>query len=146
MKATEEKIYISTLPLTSMPDGGGWLTPRPGYFTPGQKDRYALYRRMGGSQGRYRRVQKMSPSPEFDPRIVQYVASRYTGYTTAVHISLKANMQNKPSYKQKSVKFHVRKNKPNPRTLWPQNWCSLNGRLHHTDDDSRLQLKCDGTR
>ena len=30
-----EKRYSSTLSLTSALDGGGWSTPRPGRFTPG---------------------------------------------------------------------------------------------------------------
>jgi len=36
-----------------------------------------LYRRMGGPQGRSEQMQKVSPPPEFDPRTVQPVASRY---------------------------------------------------------------------
>jgi hypothetical protein len=32
----------------------------------------------GGTQGRYRRVKKISPPTGFDPRIVLSVASRYT--------------------------------------------------------------------
>ena len=32
-----EHMYVSTVSLTSVPDGGGWLTPRPGYFTLGKK-------------------------------------------------------------------------------------------------------------
>ena len=31
-----EQRYSSTLSLTSALDGGGWSTPRPGRFTPGQ--------------------------------------------------------------------------------------------------------------
>jgi hypothetical protein len=117
MKATEgEQIYISTLSLTSMTDGGGWLTPRPGHLTPGKKNRYALYRRMGETQGRYRRVQETSPSLVFDLRIVQHVASRYTSYTTAAHI-LQGSKRNKQTYKQNGTKFHVKKSKPNPRNL-----------------------------
>ena len=54
----------------------GWgSAPRPSRFT-----RYALYRRLGGPQGRSGRVRKISPPPGFDPRTVQPVASRYTGY------------------------------------------------------------------
>ena len=32
----EEKMYSSTLSITSALDGGGWSTPRPGRFTPGK--------------------------------------------------------------------------------------------------------------
>ena len=31
-----EQMYSSTLPSTSVLDGGGWSTPRPGRFTPGK--------------------------------------------------------------------------------------------------------------
>ena len=48
-------------------------------FTPG-KDPVPLYRRLGGPQGRSGRVRKISPPPEFDPRTVQPVASRYTDW------------------------------------------------------------------
>ena len=40
--------------------------------------RYLLYTRLGRPQGRSGRVLKMSPTPGFDPRAVQLVASRYT--------------------------------------------------------------------
>ena len=46
------------------------------------KTRYPLYRRLGGPQGRSRRVRKISLSPRFDPRTVQPVASRYTDWAT----------------------------------------------------------------
>ena len=45
---------------------------------PPRKTRYPLYRRLGGPQGRYGRVWKISPPRGFDPRTVQPVASRYT--------------------------------------------------------------------
>ena len=51
------------------------------YLSPG-KTRYALYRRLGGPQGRSGRVREISPPPGFDPRTIQPVASRYTNYTT----------------------------------------------------------------
>jgi hypothetical protein len=71
-------MYSSTLSLTLAVDGGGWSAPSPGRFTPGRETRYPLYRRLGGPQGRSRRLRKMSPKPGFDPRTVQPVASRYT--------------------------------------------------------------------
>ena len=46
----------------------GWLTPRPGPFTSGKESRYPLCRRLGGSQGRSRRVRKILLQLEFDPR------------------------------------------------------------------------------
>jgi hypothetical protein len=32
---------------------GGWLTPRPGRFNPGEYNQYPLHRRLGGLYGRY---------------------------------------------------------------------------------------------
>jgi hypothetical protein len=49
----------------------------PAALPPG-KPLYAVYRRLGGPQGRYGLVRKISPEPEFDPRTLQPVASRYT--------------------------------------------------------------------
>ena len=47
---------------------------------PPGKTRYPLYRRLGGPQGQSGRVRKISlpPTPGFDPRTVQSIASRYT--------------------------------------------------------------------
>ena len=42
------------------------VTPRP-LFTPG-RTRYSLHRRLGGPQGRFGQVRKISPPPGFDPR------------------------------------------------------------------------------
>jgi hypothetical protein len=44
--------YSSTLSLTSALHGGGWLTPRPGRFTPRKETRYPLCRSMGGPKSR----------------------------------------------------------------------------------------------
>ena len=49
---------------------------------PSGKTRHPLYRRLGGPQGRSGRVRKILPSPGFDPRTVQHVASRYTDWAT----------------------------------------------------------------
>ena len=43
-----------------------------------EKTRYAVYKRLGGPQGRSGRARKISPLQGFDPRTVQTVASRYT--------------------------------------------------------------------
>ena len=56
----------------------GWIvnaTPRPLYL-PGKRPG-AHCMRLGGPQGRSGRVRKVPPSPGFDPRTVQPVASRY---------------------------------------------------------------------
>ena len=65
-----EQMYSATLPSSSV------LAP-PDLCTPG-KDPIPIYRRLGGPQGRYGRVRKVSPPPGFDPRTVQPVGSRYT--------------------------------------------------------------------
>jgi hypothetical protein len=62
----------STFSLTSALDGGGWLAPRPGRFTPGM--------------GRSELMRKLSPLPGFDTRTVQTVANRYTDYAIQAHI------------------------------------------------------------
>ena len=59
----------------------GWVvstTPRPLY--PRERPGTHCYSRLGGPQGRSRRVRKISPPPIFDPRTVQPVASRYTDW------------------------------------------------------------------
>ena len=53
---------------------------------PPGKTRYPLYRRLGGPQSQPGRVRKISPPPEFDPRTVQPVASRYTDWAIPAHI------------------------------------------------------------
>jgi hypothetical protein len=45
------------------------------------------YRRLGGPQGRSGRVRKKLPTPEFDPRTVLLVASRYTDWAIPAHAS-----------------------------------------------------------
>ena len=72
----------------------GWgvsITPRT-FFTPG-KNRYPFYRRLGGPQGRSGQVQNILPSPGFDPRTVQPVASRDTDYAT------------RPTHNRRHVKY-----------------------------------------
>ena len=56
----------------------------PADLPPG-KTLYPLYRRMGGPQGRSGRVWKISPTPGFDPRTVQPVASHYTDWAIPAH-------------------------------------------------------------
>ena len=59
--------------------GVGGQHQAPAALPPGNT-RYPLYRRLGGSQGRYGQVRKISHRPGFDPRTVQPVASRYTDW------------------------------------------------------------------
>ena len=56
----------------------------PAAVPPG-KTRYPLYRRLGGTQGRYGRLRKISSPQGIDPRTVQPVVSRYTDCTIAAH-------------------------------------------------------------
>jgi hypothetical protein len=68
------------------PDGGEWSTPRPGHLTTGKETRYPLYRRLGGRQGQSGRMQKISSPPGSNPRTVQPVVSRYTGYAIPAYL------------------------------------------------------------
>ena len=45
-----EQMYSSTLPSTSVLDGGGWSAPRPGRFTPG-KDPVPIVQEAGWAPG-----------------------------------------------------------------------------------------------
>ena len=58
----------------------------PAALPPG-KTRYPLYRELGGPQGRFGQVWKISssPPPGFDSRTVQPVASRYTDWAIPAH-------------------------------------------------------------
>jgi hypothetical protein len=52
---------------------------------PPEMTRYPLYRRLGWTQDLSGLVLKISSPPEFDPRTVQLVASRYTDYAIPAH-------------------------------------------------------------
>jgi hypothetical protein len=54
---------------------------------PPGKNRYPLYREMGGPHDRYGWVRKISPRPGFNPRAAQPVASRYTDYVIPAHFT-----------------------------------------------------------
>jgi hypothetical protein len=88
-KGTEgEQRYSSTLSLTSAVNSGGWSTPRPGRFTPGERDPVPIvYRRLGAPQGQFGQVQKISSPPGFDPRNAEPVSAplyRNSGSVQAV--------------------------------------------------------------
>jgi hypothetical protein len=51
---------------------------------PPRKTRYPLYKSLSGPQGQSGRVRKISRLPEFDPRTVQPVASRYTDWAIKI--------------------------------------------------------------
>jgi hypothetical protein len=69
----------STLSLTLAIEGVVSQRHAPGALPP-EMSRYPVYRRLGGPQGRSEQVQKISPTPEFDPRTIQAVATCYTNY------------------------------------------------------------------
>ena len=54
----------------------------PAALYPPEKTRYTLYKRPGGSQDRSRQVRKISPTPGFETRTVEPVASRYADWAT----------------------------------------------------------------
>ena len=60
-------------------------------FTSTKETRYPLYTSLDGPQGRSRLVREISLPREFDPRIVQPIASRYTGWAIVAHIQEKQN-------------------------------------------------------
>jgi len=64
----------------NLSDVDGWWRPRHGCCTQTGQNRYPLYRKLGGPQGRFGRMWKISPPPGFDPRTVQPVANRYNDY------------------------------------------------------------------
>ena len=72
--------YIFTLSLTLALDGGWVVKATPGRFTPGKETRYPLCKRLDEPQGHSGRVRKVSPTPGFDPRTFQRLASRCTDW------------------------------------------------------------------
>ena len=73
-----EQMYSSTLPSTSALDGGGWSRSRPGRFTP-RKDPVRIVYEAGWAPGPvWTGAENLAPSPGFDHRTVQPVASRCT--------------------------------------------------------------------
>ena len=65
--------------MTTALERGEGLASRPGRSLPRERPGTHC---TGGWVGRSGQVQKISPPPEFDPRTVQPVASRYTDYAT----------------------------------------------------------------
>jgi hypothetical protein len=59
---------------------------RPGRSLPPGNTRYPLCRRLGGPQGRFVQVRKISSPSVFNPRTVQPVASRYTDYAINMYV------------------------------------------------------------
>jgi hypothetical protein len=76
---------IALISLTSVLDGGEWLTPRPGRFTR-RNDLVPITLRGGGPRAGLDVYGKSRLPPEFDPQIHQPVASRYTDWAIPVRI------------------------------------------------------------
>jgi len=66
--------------------GMGGQRHTPATLPSGKTPPPPLYKMLGGPQGRSERMRKISPTPVFDPRTVQPVASRYTDYAVPAHI------------------------------------------------------------
>jgi len=67
MKAQRGSRGIALLFLfPSVLDGGGWSMPFPSHFTSGKEVWYSLYRRLGGLQGQFKQMSKISPLPGFN--------------------------------------------------------------------------------
>jgi hypothetical protein len=80
------EVEVQLYPLmTTALEGGEGSASGPGRFLPPGKTRYPLYRRLSGPPGRCGQVREISPSPGFDPRTVQPVASRYTYWAMPAH-------------------------------------------------------------
>jgi hypothetical protein len=117
--------------MTSALEGGEWSAARPGHTLLPGKNPYALYRRLGGPQGRSGQVRKISPPPRFDLRTVQPIASHYTNWATQPTVSYLRPVKNaKIQYKwmgrwvraidcNMCVVFRV-------LTQQEQKWCSRN--------------------
>jgi len=73
-------MYSSTLSLTSMLDGGGWSTPRPGRFTPGRRPGTYFIGGWVSPRAGLDGCGKSHPLLGFDPQTFQPVACRYTDY------------------------------------------------------------------
>ena len=79
----EGVVYLHSF-LTSSLDVGGWSNSRAGRFIPGEEPRCSVNRRLDGPQRgceRFRRRENLVLLPEFEPRTVQPVDSRYTDRT-----------------------------------------------------------------
>jgi len=67
-----------------------------GRFTPSKGTRYPLHRGLCGLQVRSGQAQKISTPPEFDPRTVQPIASRYTNWGSPAQNCWNRRNNNRP--------------------------------------------------
>ena len=74
---SQRRVEVSLYSFLSLGARWGWVvnaTSRPLY----NQEKEPVPRRLGGPQGRSKRVRKISSPLGFDPRTAQLVASRYT--------------------------------------------------------------------
>jgi hypothetical protein len=75
----------------------GGQSHAPGDLLPVKVPCYPLSRRLSGPQGQYRRVwerERFLILSESEPRIVEPVASRYTGYAIVFHVYIVGHINN----------------------------------------------------
>jgi hypothetical protein len=72
--------YSSTLSFTLVLDGGGWLTTRPGRFTPGKRDSVPIVQEAGWAPGPVWMGAENHAPLGLNPHTVQPIVSRYTNY------------------------------------------------------------------
>jgi hypothetical protein len=103
--------------MTTALEGGEGSASRPGRSLPPGKTRYPLYKRLGGLQGLSEQVRKISPPPGFDPRTVQPVASRYTGYATRPTFPMGTDKIWRKAYLRQCIDVNVVKLRTRRRNL-----------------------------
>jgi hypothetical protein len=84
-----EKRCSSTLSLTSALEGSRRSKSGPGRFNPAKETQSQSHRRLDEPQGWSGQVRKISPPPEFDPRTVQPVASRFKDWAIPMQSCLR---------------------------------------------------------
>jgi len=77
--------HSSTLSLTSALDGGWWLTPRPGCFTPRSRDPASIIQETGWASGPVWMATKISSAPAFDLSNIRSVDSGYIDWAIPAH-------------------------------------------------------------
>jgi hypothetical protein len=95
--------------MTTALEGGEGSASRPSRSLPPGKNRYPLYRRLDGPQGRSGQLWRILSPTGFDPRTVQLVPSRYTDYAT--------RPTNAPKVNSTAV-FHVPRVLPTNNTMF----------------------------
>jgi len=102
-----KKRYTFTLSLTSALDGGGWLRPRPGHFTPGKNTWNPTYRGLGGPHVGWDGCGNPRLPPVFDPRTVLPVASHESSVNNSGHKTAK-----RTKWYDSNIRCHRRMERP----------------------------------